>query len=167
MLAGMLDTLATWGRRRWLAAAGSAVATVLVIAVPTAMIPTPVFGRAVPPTWWSWPVLLVTAGLSGLLFASYVRQREDPLAAGAGAGAGEAQLDRRGVAGGFLTYLAVGCPVCNKIALLALGSAGALQWFAPIQPFLGIAALGLLGWGLKVRLDGERACPVPATAARS
>ncbi len=156
----MLDTLATWGRRRRWAAAGSALATVLVIAVPTAMIPTPVFGRSVPPTWWSWPVLLATAALSGLLFASYLRQGDGP--SGEVAATGEARLDRTGVAGGLLTYLAVGCPVCNKIALLALGSAGALQWFAPIQPFLGVAALGLLAWGLKARLDGERACPVPA-----
>ncbi len=160
----MWETLSLWSRRRWYAVSASAVATVLIIAVPTAMIPTPVFGREVPPTWWSWPVLLVTAVLGGLLFATYVRQPDD--AAATATEDGEAQFDKKGMAGGFLTYLAVGCPVCNKIALLALGSAGALEWFAPIQPFLGVAALGLLGWALKVRLDGERACPVPVAASR-
>jgi len=159
----MWETLTAWSRRRWYAAAATAVATVLVIAVPTALIPTPIFGREVPPTWWSWPVLLVTAVLSGLIFATYVRQPGD-LPVGDD---GTAQVDRKGVLGGFLTYLAVGCPVCNKIALLALGSAGALRWFAPVQPYLGVAALGLLAWGLKARLDGERACPMPAPATRS
>lgn len=161
----MWETLSLWSRRRWYAVAASAVVTVLVIAVPTAMIPTPVFGREIPPTWWSWPVLLVTAVLGGLLFATYVR--EPGQAAYAATEDGEAQLDRKGMVGGFLTYLAVGCPVCNKIALLALGSAGALQWFAPIQPFLGVAALVLLGWALRVRLAGERSCPVPVVATRS
>jgi hypothetical protein len=158
----MWETMTMWSRRRWYAAAAAAVATVLVIAVPTAMIPTPIFGRQIPPTWWSWPVLVVTAAMSGLLLATYVRQPGDAPAAEDA----EAQLDKKGVVGGFLTYLAVGCPVCNKIALIALGSAGALQWFAPIQPYLGVAALAVLAWGLKARLDGERACPVPA-ATRS
>lgn len=37
--------LRTWQPRRWLFAFGTAVATVLVIAIPTAMIPTGIFGR--------------------------------------------------------------------------------------------------------------------------
>ena len=69
---------------------------------------------------------------------------------------------RSGLLGGFLTYLAVGCPVCNKVALLALGSAGAIQWFAPVQPVLAAAGVVLLGYALRRRLAGERSCPVPA-----
>lgn len=146
-----------WSRKRWLSAAVSAVVTVLVVAIPTAMIPTPVFGREVGVTWWSWPALLVTAVLSGLLLATYVREP--------GTAAPEPDLDRPskfGAAGGVLTFFAVGCPVCNKIVLLALGASGALQWFAPVQPVLAVVAVGLLAYSLKVRLAGERACPVPA-----
>ena len=43
--------------------------------------------------------------------------------------------------GGALTFFAVGCPVCNKLVVLALGFSGALTYFAPLQPALGIAAL--------------------------
>ena len=39
---------------------------------------------------------------------------------------------------------AVGCPVCNKLVLLALGASGAVSWFAPIQPFLAIASVVLM-----------------------
>ena len=137
----------------------TALVTVLVVAVPTAMIPTPIFGREVGVTWWSWPVLIVTAVLSGLVFATYVREP----GSAPDAKLGEDRPSRFGVAGGVLTFFAVGCPVCNKIVLLALGASGALQWFAPIQPLLAVAAMGLLGYSLKVRLSGERACPVPAT----
>ena len=42
---------------------------------------------------------------------------------------------------GAVTYLAVGCPVCNKVVLVALGTSGALSWFAPVQPLLGLAAV--------------------------
>lgn len=152
-----------WSTRRWASAITAALLTVLVVAIPTAMIPTPIFGREVGVTWWSWPVLVVTAVLSGLVFATYVREPGTSAAPATGAD----KPSRLGVAGGVLTFFAVGCPVCNKIALLLLGFSGALQWFAPIQPYLAVAAVGLLGYALKVRLDGEKACPLPARVSSS
>ncbi len=144
-----LRAMARWPFRRWLVAVATATATVLAIAVPTAMIPTPVFGRAVPVTAWAWPVLLAAAVLSGLLVATYVR---DP-------GGGDREA-RTGVAGAALTFFAVGCPVCNKVVLVVLGTSGALQWFAPVQPVLAVAAVVLLSWAVWVRLRGELACEV-------
>lgn len=149
-----VSTLRGWRRRRWLAAAGAAVAAVLVVGVPTDLIDTPLFSRAVPPTWWAWPALLAGALLGGLLTASYVRDTGAPHVSEHGGGAW-------GGAGGVLTFFAVGCPVCNKIVLLALGASGALTWFAPAQPLLSVVSLLLLGWALRRRLLGERACPVP------
>jgi hypothetical protein len=150
-----LDVLRSWSTRRWLTAAVATLASVVAVAVPTAMVPTPVFGRSVAVTWWSWPVLLVTAALAGLLAATYVRLGE------ATSDAGSDRPARWGAAGGVLTFFAVGCPVCNKLVLIALGASGALQWFAPIQPVLAGAGVVLLVWALRVRLDGERGCPVP------
>lgn len=49
----------------------------------------------------------------------------------------------------------------HKLALIALGYTGALQWFAPVQPFLGVAAVGLLLWALRARLQGHLACLTP------
>jgi hypothetical protein len=48
--------------------------------------------------------------------------------------------------------------------LIALGSAGAITWFEPVQPLLQLAAMGLLLWALDTRLGNQLACPVPATA---
>lgn len=149
----MLDSLRLWSGRRWSAAAVAAVLTALVVAVPTAMVPTPVFAREVPTTWWAWPVLAVTSVLSGLVFATYLREPGTATTAGT--------IDRRGAAGGLLTFFAVGCPVCNKLALVALGYAGALRWFAPVQPFLAVAGVALLAWALRARLRGQLACPAP------
>ncbi len=146
-----------WPRVRWAAAIAAALITVLVIGIPTDLVANPVFGRAVDPTWWSWPVLLATAVLSGLLTATYVK------APSTGRDRHPDQRSRAGLAGGFLAYLAVGCPVCNKVALLALGYTGALQWFAPLQPFLALVAVALLGYALRRRLEGERSCPVGPT----
>jgi hypothetical protein len=149
----MLDALRMWSPRRWWAAGLAGVLTGLVIALPTAMLPNPVFGREIPTTWWAWPTLAATAVLGGLLVASYVREPGS---------APSERLNRRGGLGGLLSFFAVGCPVCNKLALVALGYTGALQWFAPIQPVLGILGVGLLAWALRDRLRGQLACALPA-----
>ena len=73
------------------------------------------------------------------------------------------------MAGGILAWFAVGCPVCNKLALLALGYSGAITWFTPVQPFLALGALILTGVALVWRLRGQVACPVrpePVAAVR-
>ena len=147
--------MAAWPMRRWLAAALGAVTTVLAIALPTAMIDNPVFGRAVPVTAWAWPALLLAGLLSGLLLATYVRHPglDDEVGA------------RTGAAGALLTFFAVGCPVCNKVVLVLLGTSGALQWFAPVQPVLAVVAIGLLAWGLRTRLRGEASCRVRPTGS--
>jgi hypothetical protein len=122
----------------------------------TAFIPNPVFGRSIAPTDWALEVLIVTSVLAGLLFGTYVRND----ATGSAVATDERNVRRAGV-GGLLAYLAIGCPVCNKIVLIALGSTGAVQYFAPVQPYLGAVGIMLLGWALVVRLNREAACGVP------
>lgn len=150
----MLANLREWHGRRWSVATVTAVGTVLLVGVPTDLIDTPLFGREIPPTWWAWPALIATAILSGLLVATYVRS---PLAADK-----RDKPGRFGMIGGLVSFFAVGCPVCNKLVLLALGTSGALQFFEPIQPVLALASLGLLGWALAVRIRRENSCQVPA-----
>lgn len=142
-----------WPTRRHVTAVLVAAGTILVIGVPTVLIPNPVFGREVPPTWWAWPALIVTAALTGLITATYVRS---PLAA--------QRRDRPGklgAIGGVLSFFAVGCPVCNKLVLLALGTSGALQVFQPIQPILALVSLGLLAWALAQRIRRENSWAAP------
>ena len=147
----MLTALRAWPPRRWLTAVATTAAFVVLVAVPTDLVDTPLFSRAVPPTWWAWPSLLVSAALAGLLTASYVARPPSSPA--------DRKQARGGWVGSVLTFFAVGCPVCNKLVLLALGSAGALTWFQPVQPLLQVAAVVLLGWALRARLRGELSCP--------
>lgn len=143
--------LKNWSRQRWFIAILSSIITGLVIALPTAIIENPIFGRDIAVTLWSIPVLLITSILSGMLFATYIRN--------------ESSLDedkslKLGTAGALFSFLAVGCPVCNKIALIALGYSGAIKYFAPVQPYLAILGVVILSYALIKRLDGEIICKI-------
>lgn len=120
-------------------AVGVALFTLLVIAIPTDLIPNPVFGRQVEPTAWAWPVAILTAVLAGVLIALPRPTSCRP-------------ATRTGIIGGGLAYLAVGCPTCNHLVVLALGATGALTWFAPIQPYLALIALAILAGAIAHRI---------------
>jgi hypothetical protein len=149
----------TWSVRRWLVAVAVAAGTYLFFGLTTAVLANPVFGRSIAPTPWSPNVLLATAVLTGLLTATYVRN-DGPAPIrleAADVNPGE-RTARAGMLGSLLAYLAIGCPVCNKLALILLGTTGAVNVFAPIQPFLGAIGIALLAVALVVRLRGEVSC---------
>ena len=147
--------MSQWSPRRWYAAILSGLGIGFLIALPTAVIPNPIFGRAIETTWWSYPTVVFSAILGGLLIATYVRESvtdpEVPVKS-------TDKSLRLGTLGGLISFFAVGCPVCNKLVLLALGSSGAISWFAPIQPFLAVISLLFMLWALNVRLINQDFC---------
>lgn len=174
------QALRLWGPRQWGVAVLAGLATAVVLGLATVLIPNGVFSREIPPVWWNYPVWIATSALTGVLVASYVSPvaggtplpGDDDVAAATVARAvesGERRSARLGAVGTFAAWFAVGCPVCNKLALLALGSTGALTWFAPVQPWLGVLALALSAFAVVHRLAGQMACPVnlPVSTARN
>lgn len=159
-----LQHLRTWTARRWLVAAAASVVVALLVGLPTDVIPNPVFGRPVPVTWWSYPVLVVTALLGGLLAATYVREpgtvTTTTTTTATGSTADDERPARRGGVAGLLSFFAVGCPVCNKLVVIALGTVGARQWFEPIQPLLALVSIVLMAVALRTRLRFADACPI-------
>ena len=149
----------TWTSRRWTAAVLGAVAVAVVTGIPTVMIPNPLFDRMIEASWWTRPAWVVTAVLSGLLLATYLGASTEERERGV----------RRGGVAGFVGYLAIGCPTCNKLVVLALGSSGAVSWFAPIQPLLAVASIVVLAIALRARLRfaATQACPTGVVAAVS
>ena len=137
--------------RSVIAFAVGGVGMALLAGVPTDVIPNEFFTRMTPVRDYDIPVLVAISVLAGVLAASYW---------GVGGVACPARRPgATGAAGATFGWLAIGCPVCNKLVVLALGSSGALSYFAPVQPVLGVAALGLLGAALRSRLRMLAACP--------
>ena len=166
MLPLALRAAGSWRAARWGVAAGAALLTALAVGPPPAVIPNPPCARSGATPWWGYPVLALTAVLAGILLATYVRtgiRADIPPDDGDGDGApGRRRTSRLGTVGGLLSFFAVGCPVCNKLVLLALGTSGAMNVWQPLQPLLAVASLVLLAVATVRRLAGEVACPVAA-----
>ena len=138
--------------RRIAVGVGVAAFTLLVVAIPTDLIANPVFTRQVPAPAWAWPVAIATAVLAGVLVALPRPATCRP-------------ATRTGMLGAGLAYLAVGCPTCNHLVMLALGASGTLAWFAPIQPYLALAGLGVLAGAVAVRYWSARSRSVASGSA--
>jgi hypothetical protein len=86
-----------------------------------------------------------------------------PLIIAPAGGASHRQGTTLGTVAGFGAFLAIGCPVCNKVALVLLGAGGAMTVFAPLQPLIGAASLvllaGTLAWRFRLRARGG-ACAI-------
>lgn len=153
--------LATIDRRFAVHAVLWTVASVVAFGVVAAIIPNPVFGRQVPVEPFAIAVWLLSAPLMGLLVATYTAPATtaDPepapfvLAPATTAPARDGTT--LGAVASFGAFLAIGCPVCNKIALVLLGTSGAMTIFAPLQPVIGAASLlllaGTLAWRSQAR----------------
>lgn len=150
---GLRDSL---DRRFWLAALLGTLGSLLLLGLPTALIPNPVFGRQIAAEPWTYWVWLASAPLAGLVLATYAVPA--PASAGATA-ATDGPSGTLASLAGLGVFLAVGCPICNKVALMLLGTSGALAVFGPLQPVLGAASLvalaATLWWRLRTR---GRAC---------
>ncbi|NNE94920.1 MAG: hypothetical protein HKN24_02730 [Acidimicrobiales bacterium] len=132
-----------------------ALVAAVFIGVPSDLIDTPIFGRPVESRPIDYVIWTITSALIGLVFAirlpaTHADEQE--------------RNDVRTVWGGFVSFLAVGCPVCNQMVVALLGTSGALSWWAPVQPFVGVAAIGLVLRALRTRLATYQlnACPLPA-----
>ncbi|MGC5530988.1 hypothetical protein [Streptomyces sp. SR-10] len=150
-----------WQARQWLVAGLGALATAVAVGVPTDVVPTPLFGRSVPVQWWNHPALALTAALAGLVLSTYVRPPVAPPVTSPSTQPSETVRDgRTGALGGVLSFFAVGCPVCNKLVLVLLGSSGALSYWAPLQPLFAVASVALLAEAALRRLSTRSQCPV-------
>ena len=101
----------------WLRIAAFIFAAGLAIAIPTRLIPNEFVRRMTPTRPQDYAFWAVGAILTGLVLGL------------PRAHVGRAQT--AAVTGGVGTFLAVGCPVCNKLVVALLGVGGATSVFAP------------------------------------
>ncbi len=154
----MVSALRSLPPRTWVRAVPYALIAALFIGIPSDIIDTPIFGRPVELRSIDYVIWIISSALIGLTFAIRLpnRLRE-----------AEEKNDVRTAWGGFASFLAVGCPVCNQFVVAAIGTSGALTWWAPVQPIFGVLAIGFVLWALRTRLNTYQlaTCPTPRKRA--
>lgn len=139
-----------------LTALGGMVVALLAMGIPTDVVPNPWFTRMTSVRTLDVVFLVLTSLLLGPLIATYL---SSTLAKSIKTSA------KAGLLSGPLGWFAIGCPICNKIIVALLGVSGALNYFEPIQPLLGLLGVGLAAAALYVRLSSYgRSCALPALA---
>ena len=134
----LLSVFRLFGPKGWIAAAVGAVAAFVVLGVPTAMIDNPYFIRMVPVRDQDYVIWIALSLLLGLVIGTFA------MSSVKGSGG-------KAMGSGVLTFFAVGCPICNKLVIVFLGTSGALAYFEPLQLYLGIGSLIFLVWTLLLR----------------
>lgn len=116
----------------------------LLLGIPTVLISNHWFIRMTPTSSQDYIIWILSALLIGPVTALALLYpiKQDVQKAGGG----------RAILGTILSLLSVGCPVCNKVIVFLLGFSGAMTFFNPLRPFLGIASVVLLAATLFLRV---------------
>lgn len=114
---------------------------ILLLGIPTAIIPTPWFIRMNEPTILDYSFLILESIMAGLYLTLSLIQKE------------RGMTGRCAVGGGILGFLAFACPTCNKLLVLLFGTGLLINYFRPIQPYVGFIGLVLLGIALYVKIQ--------------
>lgn len=125
--------------RGWAIAVLGLAGSLLLLGIPTGIIETPFFVRMTPVRLQDYIVWSATAILVGFIAGTFSLPAR-------------ASCQGKVAAGGLSSFLAIGCPICNKLVVLVLGVSGALAFFAPLQLYLGIASVVFLAWTLRLRV---------------
>jgi hypothetical protein len=137
-----VDTLATslkmYTFKAWAVTALATAIGLAIIGLGTAIYENPIFTRMTPVRTQDYVIWILSSVLMGLIVGSYFVTSST-------------SDDGKILSGGLLSVLAVGCPTCNKLVVILLGTTGALTFFAPLQLYIGVASVLLLGWTLVLR----------------
>ena len=130
--------LSMYTPKAWFMTTLAATIGLAAIGLTTAIFENWFFVRMTPVRTQDYVIWILSSVLMGLIVGSYFVARST-------------RSDEKILSGGLLSVLAVGCPTCNKLVVLLLGTTGALTFFAPLQLYIGVASVLLLGWTLLLR----------------
>ena len=124
--------------------AGMGLAVLLLVGIPSGVIPNPYFIRPLDARPTDYVFLAVITALAVALGATY------------GVPKSCSPQDSKAFGSAFLLFIGIGCPVCNKVVIAVAGASGALTYFEPVQPFFSLAAIVLMGVALALRIRDVR-----------
>ncbi len=137
----------------------STIGAFFIFGAPTGLIPNPVFTRMIP----SLPLDYVFLALTSVLVGAYAGlhfygKQENTKSQNATA--------YSGVIGGIVAF---GCPICNKVFVMALGTTSVMTYIEPYRPIIGAISVIIMGLAVFVKARQVRTgvCPAPVSESKT
>lgn len=132
---------------------GVSILALVIMGIPTALVPTPFFTRMIPSNPLDYVFLIGTALLLGTYATLHLYGRQQAR--------GEGVAAVGGTLGGVLSF---GCPICNKFLVAAMGVSAVMTYVEPYRPFIGTLSVAAMGATVYLKAKAIRfcnACSVP------
>ncbi len=114
----------------------AAAAMFVILGTVAALWKNPLFMRMTPTEGFEIVLLLLQSVFAGV----YVGLPQNPCG------------KRTAGAGAIIGFLGIACPVCNKLLVLAVGSALLLEYFEPVRLYVALAGAALLAAAVWLKL---------------
>lgn len=125
----------------WIIGILSSLGLFLLFGIVTDLIQNQLFIRMVEKTVLDYFFLIASSVLLGTYIAVHLYKKNI-----------SKKCDVATYSGGVGSFLAFGCPICNKLLVLLFGVTALTIYFEPYRPYLGILSIGLLTGALYFKL---------------
>lgn len=134
-----------------------AMGAFFVFGAPTGLIPNPVFARMIPSVPLDYVFLALTSILVGAYAGLYFYGRQATTKS-------QSVTAYSGVIGGIVAF---GCPICNKVFVMALGTTSVMTYIEPYRPIIGAISVAVMGLAVYVKARQVRTGVCPVAQAES
>jgi len=118
----------------WLIGVASSITLFFLLGIPTDVVPNPWFMRMIEVTTLDYVFLTTSSVLLGAYIGIHYYKKHTAT-----------KCEVAAYSGGIGSFLAFGCPVCNKILILLFGATALMTYLEPYRPFLGFTSVAVLG----------------------
>ena len=119
----------------------SSIGSFFLFGIVTAVVPNNFFIRMIPTTFLDYFFLTSSSILLGAYIGVHYYKKNNAK-----------KCNIVTTTSGIGSFLAFGCPICNKLLVLLFGATALMTYFEPYRPILGFMSTALLGGALYWRI---------------
>jgi len=118
----------------WLIGGVSGIALFFLFGIPTDVIPNPWYIRMIEVSALDYVFLIASSVLLGAYIGVHYYKKQ-----------AATRCKVAAYSGGLGSFLAFGCPICNKLLVLLFGATALMTYLEPYRPVLGFTSMAMLG----------------------
>ena len=126
----------------------SSVFFFFIFGISTGIISNPFFTRMTPVYFFDYFFLIINSLLLGTYIGLHFYEKHKK----------SKNADFLAVSGGIVNVFVIGCPICNVLIISLIGTSATLNYFAPIQPILGVLSTTVILMAIYFKVKNLKDC---------